>query len=48
VLPAVTALRYVTPLRVCGSLRWLMEADDLFTYFVKFTGAGHGPKELVA
>ena len=47
-LPAVTALRYVTPLREGGSLPGLMEADDLGTYVVKFTGAGQGPKALVA
>ena len=48
VLPAVTALRYATPLREGGSLPGLMEADDLGTYVVKFTGAGQGPKALVA
>lgn len=47
-LPAVTAIRYVTPLREGGSLPGLMEADDLGTYVVKFTGAGQGPKALVA
>ena len=31
-LPAVTATRYVTPLREGGSLPGLMEADDLGTY----------------
>ena len=36
-LPAVTATRYVTPLREGGSLPGLMEADDLGTYVVKFT-----------
>jgi hypothetical protein len=44
----VTATRYVTPLREGGSLPGLMEADDLGTYVVKFTGAGQGRKTLVA
>jgi hypothetical protein len=45
---AVTATRYVTPLREGGSLPGLMEADDLGTYVVKFRGAGQGPKALVS
>ena len=44
----VTATRYVTPLREGGSLPGLVEADDLGTYVVKFTGAGQGVKALVA
>jgi hypothetical protein len=48
VLPAVTATRYVTPLREGGSLPGLMEADDFGTYVVKFHGAGQGRKALVA
>jgi hypothetical protein len=48
VLPSVVATRYVTPLREGGSLPGLMEADDLGTYVVKFTGAGQGRKALVA
>jgi hypothetical protein len=48
VLRPVTATRYVTPLREGGSLPGLMEADDLGTYVVKFTGAGQGRKALVA
>jgi hypothetical protein len=47
-LPHVTAIRYVTPLREGGSLPGLVEADDLGTYVVKFRGAGQGPKALVA
>ena len=47
-LNAVTATRYVTPLREGGSLPGLMEADDLGTYVVKFRGAGQGLKALVA
>ncbi|HEX9541048.1 MAG TPA: HipA family kinase [Streptosporangiaceae bacterium] len=48
VLPHVTAIRYVTPLREGGSLPGLMEADDLGTYVVKFRGAGQGRKALIA
>ncbi len=44
----VTATRYVTPLREGGSLPGLMEAEDLGTYVVKFSGAGQGRKVLVA
>lgn len=40
--------RYVTPLREGGSLPALAEASDGFSYVVKFRGAGHGPKALVA
>ena len=40
--------RYVTPLREGGSLPALAEADDDFKYVVKFRGAGHGAKALVA
>ena len=47
-LRRVVATRYVTPLREGGSLPGLVEADDLGTYVVKFTGAGQGPKALVA
>jgi hypothetical protein len=48
VLPSVTATRYVTPLRVGGSLPGLMEADDLGTYVVKWRAAGQGVNVLVA
>ena len=47
-LPQITATAYLTPLREGGSLPGLVEADDLGTYVVKFTGAGQGPKALVA
>lgn len=47
-LANVTALRYVTPLREGGSLPGIMEGDDDGTYVVKFTGAGQGPRTLVA
>jgi hypothetical protein len=48
VLTAVTATRYVTPLREGGSLPGLMEADDLGTYVVKWRAAGQGVPVLVA
>jgi hypothetical protein len=44
----VTATRYVTPLREGGSLPAIVEADDCGLYVVKFRGAGHGAKALVA
>ncbi|GHH93158.1 HipA family kinase [Streptomyces capillispiralis] len=47
-LSEVTATRYITPLREGGSLPGLIEADDLHTYVLKFTGAGQGRKTLVA
>ena len=47
-LPRIAATAYLTPLREGGSLPGLMEADDLGTYVVKFTGAGQGPKALVS
>ncbi|GGP95660.1 hypothetical protein GCM10010266_18170 [Streptomyces griseomycini] len=47
-LTEVTATRYITPLREGGSLPGLIEADDLGTYVLKFTGAGQGRKTLVA
>ncbi len=47
-LRRVVATRYVLPLREGGSLPGLLEADDLGTYVVKFTGAGQGRKALVA
>ena len=40
--------RYVMPLREGGSLPALAEADDGFEYVVKFRGAGHGKKALIA
>jgi len=48
VLARVLATRYVSPLREGGSLPGLVEADDLGTYVMKFTGAGQGRKALVA
>ncbi|MEW1748438.1 HipA family kinase [Streptomyces angustmyceticus] len=47
-LRSVTAVRYVTPLRSGGSVPGVVEADDLGTYVVKFTGAAQGRKALVA
>ncbi len=47
-LPQIAATAYLTPLREGGSLPGLVEADDSGTYVVKFTGAGQGPKALVA
>ena len=40
--------RYICPLREGGSLPGLAEADDGFKYVVKFRGAGHGSKSLIA
>src|SRR3954451_5524131 len=45
---AVSATRYVTPLREGGSLPGLVEADDDGLYVVKFRGADKGPGALVA
>lgn len=47
-LTEAVATRYITPLREGGSLPGLVEADDLGTYVMKFTGAGQGRKTLVA
>jgi hypothetical protein len=47
-LPEVTAIRYITPLREGGSVPGLVEADDMGTYVAKFTGAAQGRKALVA
>jgi hypothetical protein len=48
VLAAVTATRYVLPLREGGSLPGLVEADDLGTYVVKWRAAGQGVPVLAA
>ncbi|MFF1379151.1 HipA family kinase [Streptomyces sp. NPDC058308] len=47
-LREVTAIRYVEPLRTGGSVPGVVEADDLGTYVVKFTGSAQGRKALVA
>lgn len=44
----VAVTRYITPLREGGSLPALAEADDEFKYVLKFRGAGHGVKALIA
>lgn len=47
-LRTVNVTRYITPLREGGSLPALAEADDDFKYVLKFCGAGHGVKALIA
>lgn len=47
-LRTITVTRYVTPLREGGSLPAIVEADDDGLYVLKFRGAGHGAKALVA
>ena len=47
-LRSVEITRYVTPLREGSSLPALVEADDGGEYVVKFRGAGHGEKALIA
>lgn len=44
----VDVTRYIAPLREGGSLPAIAEADDHFKYVLKFKGAGHGPKALIA
>ncbi|WP_166020672.1 HipA family kinase [Streptomyces chilikensis] len=47
-LREVAVTRYVAPLRTGGSVPGVVEADDLGTYVVKFTGSAQGRKALVA
>ncbi|MEO6578782.1 MAG: HipA family kinase, partial [Candidatus Limnocylindria bacterium] len=47
-LRSVDITRYIAPLREGSSLPALVEADDGREYVVKFRGAGHGPKALIA
>lgn len=47
-LREVTATRYVEPLHSGGSVPAVVEADDLGTYVVKFTGSAQGRRALVA
>lgn len=47
-LREVTATRYIEPLRAGGSVPGIVEADDLGTYVLKFTGSAQGRKALVA
>ena len=44
----VRVTRYVTPLREGGSLPAIVEADDDGMYVLKFRGAGHGVRALIA
>jgi hypothetical protein len=44
----ISVTRYVTPLREGGSLPAIVEADDEGLYVLKFRGAGHGARALVA
>jgi hypothetical protein len=46
--PTLFATRYVQPLREGGSLPAVVETGDGSLYVVKFAGAGHGTKALVA
>lgn len=47
-LRTVNVTRYISPLREGGSLPALADADDGFKYVIKFRGAGHGTKALIA
>jgi hypothetical protein len=47
-LPRLTGVRYVVPLREGGSLPAVVETDPQGRYVVKFAGAGQGVKALVA
>ncbi|MFE9662539.1 HipA family kinase [Streptomyces sp. NPDC005955] len=47
-LTEVTVTHYVAPLHEGGSVPGIVEADDLGTYVVKFTGAAQGRRALVA
>lgn len=44
----VNITRYITPFREGGSLPALVDADDGFSYVIKFRGAGQGKKALIA
>lgn len=47
-LRMLNTTRYLTPLREGGSLPAVVEADDGQRYVIKFSGAGQGPKVLIA
>lgn len=47
-LRTVNVTRYIQALREGGSLPALADADDGFKYVLKFRGAGHGVKALIA
>lgn len=44
----VDIIRYIQPFREGGSMPGLVDADDGFSYVIKFRGAGQGKKALVA
>ncbi|PRD45439.1 HipA family kinase [Sphingobacterium haloxyli] len=44
----VRITRYIQPFREGGSLPALVDADDGFSYVIKFRGAGQGRKALIA
>lgn len=44
----VDIIRYIQPFREGGSLPGLVDADDGFSYVIKFRGAGQGHKALIA
>lgn len=44
----VDVIRYIQPFREGGSMPGLVDADDGFSYVIKFRGAGQGKKALVA
>lgn len=44
----VDIIRYIQPFREGGSLPGLVDADDGFSYVIKFRGAGQGKKALIA
>ncbi|WP_286774828.1 MULTISPECIES: HipA family kinase [Sphingobacterium] len=48
VIRDVEIIRYVQPFREGGSLPALVDADDGFSYVIKFRGAGQGRKALIA
>jgi hypothetical protein len=47
-MKTITATRYVTPLREGGSLPAIVEGNDCGLDVVKFRGAGHGTRALIA
>jgi hypothetical protein len=47
-MKTVIATRYVMPLREGGSLPAIVEGDDCGLHVVKFRGAGHGVRALIA
>ena len=47
-LRTINVTRYISPLREGGSLPALAEGNDDFKYVLKFKGAGHGVKALIA